>query len=99
MVEVVKRMRVEGNDMRGRDGCEKKEMVVRSCVEKILFIEVYVVCERATVQIVQPVQYSTQAKQKQAKQKQHLFVSLRKASKKQEDDHKRQGRKKKDLVQ
>lgn len=75
-------MRVEGNDTRGRNGCEKKEMVVRSCVEKILFIEVYVVCERATVQIVQPVQYSTQAKQKQAKQKQHLFVSLRKASKK-----------------
>ena len=46
MVEVVKRMRVEGNDTRGRNGCEKKEMVVRSCVEKILFIEVYVVCER-----------------------------------------------------
>ena len=52
----MKRMRVEGSDMRGRDGCEKKEMVARSCVEKILFIEVFVVCERATVQIVQPVQ-------------------------------------------
>ena len=76
MVEVVKRMRVEGNDTRRRNGCEKKEMVVRNCVEKILFIEVYVVCDRATVQIVQPVQYSTVHRQSKNRQsKSSIFLS------------------------